>query len=198
MSKRAQPYDRDKAIAAAQEIFWRKGYHATSLKDLEGALQMKPGSIYAAFKSKENLFHLALERYVTEGKSYLDGVLAETGSPLQTLTFHMKSFGQASGEGPANRSCMVVKTLLDTTEDDGHLAKTARDLMDGMRDEFAALFEQAKAQGEISARADVGALAAQYQSMVTALRIEAHRGTPPEDIAKLADAFAGGLIPKAA
>ncbi|MEP3669912.1 MAG: TetR family transcriptional regulator, partial [Roseibium sp.] len=36
--KRAQPYDREKALDAAQDLFWRKGYHATSLKDLEAAL----------------------------------------------------------------------------------------------------------------------------------------------------------------
>ena len=31
---RAASYDRDTAIEAAMTLFWRKGYHATSLKDL--------------------------------------------------------------------------------------------------------------------------------------------------------------------
>ncbi|MDX1730552.1 MAG: helix-turn-helix domain-containing protein, partial [Aurantimonas coralicida] len=47
----ARPYDRDAALDAALRLFWAKGYHATSLKDLEAALTMKPGSIYAAFQS---------------------------------------------------------------------------------------------------------------------------------------------------
>jgi len=59
---RAANYDRDVALAAALSVFWRKGYHATSLKDLETNLDMKPGSIYAAFESKENRYLLALER----------------------------------------------------------------------------------------------------------------------------------------
>ena len=42
---RSAPYDRDTALAAAMDLFWEKGFHATSLKDLETALEMKPGSI---------------------------------------------------------------------------------------------------------------------------------------------------------
>ena len=48
---RAAPYDRETALDAAMTLFWDKGFHATSLKDLEAALVMKPGSIYAAFSS---------------------------------------------------------------------------------------------------------------------------------------------------
>ncbi|MGV8985829.1 MAG: TetR/AcrR family transcriptional regulator [Cypionkella sp.] len=59
---RAAPYDRDTALNAAVSLFWNKGFHATSLKDLETTLHMNPGSIYAAFSSKENLYLLALER----------------------------------------------------------------------------------------------------------------------------------------
>ena len=55
MARRAG-YDRDEVLARAQALFWRKGYHTTSLKDLEAALNMRPGSIYAAFGSKEALF----------------------------------------------------------------------------------------------------------------------------------------------
>ena len=49
-------YDREKVLDKALELFWAKGYHGTSLKDLEVALDMRPGSIYAAFGSKEALF----------------------------------------------------------------------------------------------------------------------------------------------
>ena len=63
--KYAKAYDRDVALNAALDLFWSKGFHATSIKDLETALGMRSGSIYAAFKSKENLYALALERYFT-------------------------------------------------------------------------------------------------------------------------------------
>ena len=33
---------REKALCAALELFWRKGWHATSTRDLERALDMRP------------------------------------------------------------------------------------------------------------------------------------------------------------
>ena len=66
---RTATYDRDAVLKAAMELFWARGYHTTSLKDLERALDMRPGSIYAAFGSKEALFRAALDRYATAGRS---------------------------------------------------------------------------------------------------------------------------------
>ena len=83
--KRARPYDRDTALDAAMHLFWRKGYHATSLKDLEAALAMKPGSIYAAFTSKEALYLAALERYFLRSRDGLRAMLAAAASPLAAL-----------------------------------------------------------------------------------------------------------------
>ena len=60
-------YDRDELIVRARDLFWKRGWAGTSLKDLEAVLQMKPGSFYAAFGSKEALFALAMEKYATDG-----------------------------------------------------------------------------------------------------------------------------------
>lgn len=79
---RTAPYNRDHALDAAMTLFWRQGYHATSLKDLEQALAMKPGSIYAAFKSKENLFRLSLQRYFDKGGDRLAGYIDAAPTPL--------------------------------------------------------------------------------------------------------------------
>lgn len=42
-------FDRDKVLQQAMLQFWRLGYHKTSVRDLTGATQLKPGSLYGAF-----------------------------------------------------------------------------------------------------------------------------------------------------
>ena len=64
-------FDRDELIERARDLFWERGWAGTSLKDLEAALQMKPGSFYAAFGSKERLYSLALEKYAADGQARL-------------------------------------------------------------------------------------------------------------------------------
>ncbi|MEH6546912.1 MAG: helix-turn-helix domain-containing protein [Sneathiella sp.] len=184
---RARPYNRDVALDAAMRLFWKKGYHATSLKDLEDALHMKPGSIYAAFSSKEALFSAALERYYRRNKAeFLNGFDGDV-SPLGKMVDYLRYLGQNPAEDPECRACMLVKTLLSATPEDDAIADQARGYLDELKGDFATVFDSAKAAGELPADLDVKRLARRYQSEVMTLRIEAHRGTNGEDLADLAD-----------
>ena len=51
-------FDIDEAIDRATEVFWAKGYEATSLADLIKATGVNKGSFYNAFGSKKKLFTL--------------------------------------------------------------------------------------------------------------------------------------------
>lgn len=61
---RPREFDMDKALDAAMEVFWRKGYMQTTLGDLCAAMSIKPPSFYCAFGSRENIFLLALRHYL--------------------------------------------------------------------------------------------------------------------------------------
>lgn len=187
---RARPYDRETALDAALTLFWRKGYHATSLKDLEAALAMKPGSIYAAFKSKEDLYLSTLERYFQRNRAQLARLRGATGSPLAALADFLRGFGRSEAGAAGGQACMLVKTLLDVTEQDGAIGLRARAYLDEMTAEITAIFEAARDAGELPEGADPARLARRYQADMTALRIEAHRGGDPVALAALADDMA--------
>ena len=52
----AAKFDRQQVIDKATHLYWEKGFHATSMRHLQEVIDMRPGSIYAAFGSKEELF----------------------------------------------------------------------------------------------------------------------------------------------
>lgn len=187
---RAANYDRDAALEAAMTLFWRKGYHATSLKDLEAALTMKPGSIYAAFDSKENLYLLTLKRYFERSRAGFRAVMAKAESPLAALAGHIRSYAELPAEDAARQACMLTRTLVDTRSTDPKIAAVTQDYLDEMAGEFAAAFAAARDKGEIAADADPERLARRYQANVTALRVELHRGAPQQAIRDLAEDMA--------
>jgi len=191
---RAAPYDRDKALDAALQLFWLKGYHATSVKDLEAALAMKPGSIYAAFKSKEALYLASLERYFERMRDTLRRTVADAASPLGALTEHLRRQGECGNGEADGLACMLVKTLLDTTAAEPVLAERTRTYLDLMRDEIAAGFQTAKDRGELPPEADVARLAHRYQAELSAVRIEVHRGADPVATKALADDLADAFL----
>lgn len=183
---RAANYDRDAALDAAMTVFWRRGYHATSLKDLETALNMKPGSIYAAFTSKENLYLLAIARYFTASRQGFLAEMAKHKSPLAGLAAQFQNYVALAEGDPSRQACMLMKTLVDTKSTDPQLAEASRDYLDQMCGEFAQVFASARDAGEIAADADPMRLARRYQANITALRVELQRGTAKADIAALA------------
>jgi AcrR family transcriptional regulator len=63
MAGRPRSFDRDTALAAAVEQFWRTGYEQTSIAMLTKAMDVTPPSLYAAFGDKHSLFEEASALY---------------------------------------------------------------------------------------------------------------------------------------
>jgi len=165
-------YDREDLIERARDLFWKRGWAGTSLKDLEAELQMKPGSFYAAFGSKDALFELALQRYSTDGIQRLRR-LAEERGPLKALQ-HFPTGVIESDEAPA-KACMLSKTLLELHAHEHPLAQKADEKLQNMENEFHQLFKQAQALGEIGKAHEPELLASKYQSDLLGLRVSAER-----------------------
>jgi AcrR family transcriptional regulator len=63
MAGRPRSFDRDAALSAAVELFWRAGYAETSVAMLTAAMGVTPPSLYAAFGDKRRLFEEASAVY---------------------------------------------------------------------------------------------------------------------------------------
>ncbi len=62
---RTREFDTEAAVSRAMELFWLRGYEATSVRDLTQHLGIGQGSLYAAFGGKDGLYRAALEHYRT-------------------------------------------------------------------------------------------------------------------------------------
>jgi TetR/AcrR family transcriptional repressor of nem operon len=78
---RTKEFDPDAAVSAAMELFWLKGYEATSIQDLVDHLGIGRQSLYATFGSKHELYLKALDRYRDSQASALIDTLA-TAEPV--------------------------------------------------------------------------------------------------------------------
>ncbi len=187
---RPTSYDRETALTSALTLFWEKGFHATSLKDLEAALEMKPGSIYAAFSSKEKLYSQAMQYYFEASLDAFRVEMAQAQSPLNGLAHHIRSYASLPLDHPHRQVCMLLKTIIDTQTTEPSLAEQARNHLDDIRTEIAMAFRDAQSNSEISAEANVNQLARRYQANVNALRVEMHQGGDGAGIYQLAEDMA--------
>lgn len=186
-------HDRDLALSRALALFWRKGYHATSLKDLEQALDMRPGSIYAAFKSKENLYRLVLDRYAAEMGAQTERVFADAPSPLSGIAAYIRRLGGLRDAGQPSCACMLVKTILEMPASEGAVFAEAEALLARAEAGFVARFEEARRIGELPPEADPKALARLLQISVMGLKSYAQRGASSADMHAAAEDIAAGI-----
>ena len=56
-------FNKEETLTKAMQVFWRKGYKATSMKDLIEEMGIQPGSIYNTFGDKHSLFIESIKHY---------------------------------------------------------------------------------------------------------------------------------------
>lgn len=182
-------FDRDELVERARDLFWKRGWAGTSLKDLEAVLQMKPGSFYAAFGSKKALFKLAMEKYATDGQNRLKALAQEHG-PMKALQ-RFPEMVVENDAAPA-KACMLSKTLLELHAHNHPLAHDANLHLLKMEAHFAELFLQAQSAGDIDQSHNPQMLARRYQSDLLGLRVSAER--EGVDAKAIAEEIASGLL----
>ena len=183
-------YNRQEALERAIQLFWQKGFHATSLKDIEQALDMRPGSIYAAFGNKDGLFQEALDHYAHASLTELERILGNYESPLLGLAAYMRQLGGICDQDIPSRACMLVKSLLELGAREQSALEKVEKLLAGMEKRFIACFKEAQKIGELDNKLDPIRLGRRLQAEVMGLRAFAQRDVESTAIHALADDMA--------
>ncbi|HAB08202.1 MAG TPA: TetR family transcriptional regulator [Alcanivorax sp.] len=193
MSRRSR-YSRAESLDRAMDLFWSRGYLGTSMKDLEEGLDMRPGSIYAAFGSKEQLFLDALEWYATGMQEEIATLMGD-----RPLAEGLAAYFQALAKGTASigvgRACLIVRSLLEAAETQPVIVQRAEAFLSQAESGFKELLEAASARGEIPPDIDGPRLARYLQSQIMGLRVILQRpGLSPVARLALADDMLAGFL----
>ncbi|TDY00561.1 TetR/AcrR family transcriptional regulator [Thiohalophilus thiocyanatoxydans] len=164
-------FDREEALRRAMSVFWRQGYHATSVKDLSAATHLQPGSLYGTFRNKRSLFIAALDAYFSGIRERIQSCLHGDGAPLTRLrTFFDMLIEEMVGDSD-NKGCLLVNTLLETPADDTEINRRVSDMFAEVEAEFARVLREAQSRGELDASRDPAALARLLVAGIYGLRV---------------------------
>jgi len=192
---RTARFDRQVALDSAVELFWSRGYYATSMKHIEKALDMRPGSLYATFGSKSGLFAEALDAYASRSSDDFKQISDNAESVVDGLQRYLRSFAQpcnADAQMPA-QACMLIKTLLEVNAEDAALRAQVDAILASVEKRLCQALEQAKAMGELRAEVECPRLARLLQTQIIGLRSFAERNVPSDQLTALADDMAAIL-----
>lgn len=169
MSKQAK-FNRAEVIEKATNLYWEKGFHGTSMRNLQDVVDLRPGSIYSSFGSKENLFKEAIQHYAELGTTQLQQFLQDSTSPLNALKTFVRNSVIKTNEQSPNGMCMLVKTIAELTDEHQELLDEAKNKLSVMEREFAKIIQLAIDEGEIDASHSPEKIARQIQVQIIGLR----------------------------
>ncbi|MET9517733.1 TetR family transcriptional regulator [Streptomyces sp. NPDC002994] len=183
---RTKEFDPDAALQAALELFWRRGYEATTMADLVEHLGIGRASIYATFGNKHELYLKALDRYADSRNPGLLGELSQPGPALPAVRAVMRRFAaEAASDTERLTGCFVTNTAAELAPHDDSAARRVEVSWEHIETLLHSALVRAQAQGELPEDRDPQALARMLLVLMQGLRVV---GKASSDPARVRDA----------
>ncbi|MEU7638625.1 TetR/AcrR family transcriptional regulator [Streptomyces sp. NPDC059101] len=190
---RPKQFDPDAAVEQAMQVFWRKGYAATTPQDLVDALGIGKGSLYNTFGSKHGLFERALVRYRDSQAQALVEMVEGTGPVKDRLRDVLRLLVEMDLADPDRRGCLAVNAAAELAGADETATELVRRMFDRTEQAFRALIEEGQRAGEIAPGRDARAMGSMLLSTVVGLRLLARVAEGPERLSMVIDATIDSL-----
>jgi AcrR family transcriptional regulator len=178
---RPRIFDPDLVLEKAMQLFWSKGYKATSLQDLLQVTGLSKSSLYESFGNKQNLFEAAFSRYFDTRARQMRERLEQADSPLAFIRECLLSV-LADTERDTPRGCMLVNVANEFSSSDPSVQTLIELATSRSCAVFERAFERAHACGEIQATQTPASLALYMHCVMSGLRTQAKSGLARKEL----------------
>lgn len=118
---RPRAFEESVALDAAIDCFWRRGYEATSVRNLSERMGIGGTSLYNAFGDKRALFVQALERYMERATRERIRRLETSLPPKQAIRQFFREIVERAVNDRDRRGCFLINSALEVAPHDAEL-----------------------------------------------------------------------------
>jgi len=185
---RPREFEIDVVLDRALQVFWAKGFEATSLDDLCEATSLGRSSLYAAFGDKQSLYYRALDRYEDAAVHRIGAAITSAVSIKEGIREFVQRIVEDILAGPGRRGCFIGNCAAELIRGDRKGAARVRTSLERVEATFRDVLSKSQATGEIPDTADIDALARFITAGIQGLRLVGKANpdrTMLEDVAKV-------------
>jgi TetR/AcrR family transcriptional repressor of nem operon len=172
---RSKEFDKDDVVDKAIEVFWSKGFEATSIQDLVNAMGINRGSIYDTFGNKAGLFDVAIYRYQVDVPSQRVLNNANTGMPREEIVFFFNALLNRHACSKGQRGCLITNSIVELANRNEKIAAHYKTYIKRLEDALHTLIKRGQETGEITpwrgARATARSLLASAQGLIVVSKV---------------------------
>ena len=149
MAGRRKIFDEEEVIGKASEVFWKRGYEASSAEEILFAMGIGQGSFYNTFKGgKLELYERSLYQFTKEyEKKFLEGML-HSNNEVDNIKSFFISLASESAESKMF-GCYLGNAMVQLTENEKTVKKVAIGLLKRVEQIFVRVIEKAQKNGRM-------------------------------------------------
>ncbi len=170
---RPKEFERDVVLDRAMQVFWSRGYEATSIQHLVARMGIQRGSLYDTFGDKRGLFFAAIERYDRVVTAKLLETLDGPGSGTEAIRRFFRLKVDLSLEPGRPRGCLVTNSTAELASRDRGTATRVGAVLAKIEAAFHRAVVRAQKAGEIDPARNPRALARFLTSSAQGLSVMA-------------------------
>ena len=164
-------YKPEQLLGDVTELFWRKGYFATSIADLVKTTGLNPGSIYNAFGNKMGLLEASLEFYGDRSIKRARKSLSQSPDVEKAISAFFQRLIDSMVEDPDAKGCFLVNTWLELASHNESIKPRIQSIFDGIEREFSEALISAQNRGDLKKDANPQTLAKYLMMSIWGLRV---------------------------
>jgi TetR/AcrR family transcriptional repressor of nem operon len=148
---RAKAFDPDAALQKAMQVFWERGYEATSIEDLVQGMGINRFSLYSTFGDKHQLFVAVLERYCATVVADLMGELEHSAAGLAAIRRFFTRLVEFFAAARGWRGCLITNTAVELAPHDAQAAAKVQAYVVRLEEAFYRVLLQAQQARQLAA-----------------------------------------------
>jgi TetR/AcrR family transcriptional repressor of nem operon len=152
---RKKKVDTQEALSRAVKVFWARGFHATTIEDLEVGTGLLKGSLYQSFGNKEKLFQLCLYHYAAEVVERRRELVRMAPTAREGIRIFFTELINISTRSKKNPGCLNTNTIVGLLPEDKKLIKTMSEKISGWEEFWIQILERHYKETKKKVPADV-------------------------------------------
>ena len=168
---RTKDFDENEVLTRAMNIFWSRGYNATSMEDLVCGLGISRSSLYGTYTDKHTLYIKALENYQQIGGAKIQEIVNTPASAKETIKKLIEHATYGATDGEKRVGCFMVNAEVEVAAFD----KTVNNLVckkdQQLEDVFFQVIQKGKKNGEIKNKQDARVLARFISNSIKGMQV---------------------------
>ena len=185
---RKKEFDENIILTKSMNLFWCKGYNATSAQDLVDGLGISRSSLYDTFGDKHNLFLLSLNEYRKKMAGGLIEMIENSTDAEKTIRQIFQVATSETIEDKLQKGCFLVNSTIELAATDKEIAKIVNENMQDIQDAFCRIIKKGQDAGQFNSNNSALSLSRFLFNAISGIRVASKSGADKkvyDDIVKV-------------